>query len=160
MSDTPPAETFAIDFATLAREIAMDIFEVGDIIALHRLSDQEWQKISVHPKFVAMLADMQRTWNAAENTAQRIKVKAQTGLESQLEIYVRDIADPDIPLAQRVEAGKFLARLGELDGEHKLGRGEGGAFHITLNIGTSGLSIEATAKPMIDVTPGVIPEQP
>jgi len=135
----------------------MDIFEVGDIIALHRLSDQEWQKISVHPKFVAMLGEMQRTWSAAENTAQRIKVKAQTGLESQLEIYIRDIGDTEIPLAQRVEAGKFLARLGELDGDHKLGRGDGGSFHITLNIG-SAPQVSIEARPIIDVTPGAIPD--
>ena len=47
-----------------------------------------------------------------------MRIKAATGLESQLEIYIRDIADPTIPLTQRVEAGKFLARLGELDGQH------------------------------------------
>lgn len=154
-----PDQFSAIDFATLAREIAQDIFEVGDILALHRLSDDEWAKISAHPRFVAMLGEMQRSWSSAENTAQRIKIKAQTGLETQLETYIRDIGDPDIPLSQRVEAGKFLARLGELDGAGKLGSAEGGAFHITLNIGSAvPISLDATAKPMIDVTPGAIPE--
>lgn len=149
----------AVDFATLAREIAQDIFEVGDIIALHKLSDEEWQRIQAHPRFIAMLGEMQRSWHSAENTAQRIRIKAQTGLETQLETYIRDIGDAEIPLTQRVEAGKFLARLGELDGQGKMGGAEGGNFHITLNIGTlPPVSIDATAKPMIDVTPGAIPD--
>jgi hypothetical protein len=149
----------AVDFATLAREIAQDIFEVGDIIALHRLSDEEWQRIQAHPRFIAMLGEMQRSWSSAENTRERIRIKAQTGLETQLETLIRDVGDPDIPLAQRVEAGKFLARLGELDGQGRLAGGDGGAFHITLNIGAlPQVSIEATAKPVIDVTPGAIPD--
>lgn len=130
---TEPAELFAIDFAMLAREIAMDIFPLADILKLHQLTDDEWLRISEHPKFQEMVTSMTREWNAALNTKERIKVKAQTALEAQLEIYVHDIADPQIPLAQRVEAGKFLARLGEMDGVRA---GDGaGQFVISLNIG-------------------------
>lgn len=125
-------EVFAVDFALLAREIAMDIFPLEDIIRLHQLSDVEWTRLSENRKFQEMIASMAREWEGALNTRERIKVKAQTALEAQLEIYVRDIADPSIPLAQRVEAGKFLARLGEMDG----GKGDGsGQFVISLNIG-------------------------
>ena len=136
----PPARdasAFAIDFATLAREIAQDIFEIEDILRMHRLSDEEWAKIQTHPKFIAILADMQRDWNSAANTKERIKVKAQTGLESQLETFIADVGDPMIPLAQRTEAGRFLARLGEVDGQQKTTFGLDDKFSITINIGTA-----------------------
>lgn len=139
----PPTSSFAVDFATLAREIAQDIFPVEQIVSLHRLTDEEWARIQAHPKFVAILGDMQREWNSAENTRQRIKVKAQTGLEAQLEVFIQDINDPSIPLAQRVEAGKFLARLGELDG---VGGRAGEGVQIVLNIGDTTKSIEVAPK--------------
>jgi len=140
---------FAVDFATLAREIAQDIFSVDQIVALHRLDDAEWLQIQQHPKFVAMLADMQREWNSAANTRERVRVKAQTGLETQLEVFIRDINDPGIPLSQRVDAGRFLARLGELDGQTQSNTAAGSG--ITINIVTGNhnepLSITAKAAP-------------
>lgn len=146
---TNPADhdplAFAVDFATLAREIAQDIFPLEQIIALHRLSEAEWLRISTHPRFVKMLGDMQRDWNATNSTAERIKVKAQAGLESQLEVFIADMGDASIPLSQRTEAARMLARLGELDGQ---GKGEtlGQKFIIQLNIGATQLTTEAKPK--------------
>jgi hypothetical protein len=141
-----PAEVFAVDLAMLAREIAMDIFPLEQIIELHRLSDEEWKKIQDTPKFQEMLGQMVAEWNATSSTRDRIKIKAATGLESQIEVFIRDIGDLSIPLAQRVEAGKFLARLGELDGVG-LGAGAGGGFNITLNIGAAPqLHVEARPR--------------
>lgn len=162
-----PGENFAIDFATLAREIAQDIFPVDQVVSLHRLTDEEWARIQEHPRFIAMLTDMQRDWNSAANTRERVRIKAQTGLESQLEIFIADMGDSRIPLAQRVEAGKFLARLGELDGAGAATAGAGGG--VTINIVTSqakpAITIDATSVPSPQVThtitpglPGVIPD--
>ena len=151
-TDLAPEEIFAVDLAALAREIAMDIYPLAQIIELHRLNDEEWQRIQENPKFKAMLNEMVTDWNSTASTKERVKLKSATGLESILEVYIRDIADPDIPLAQRVEAGKFLARLGEMDGQH-IGSGGGGGFSITLNIGETtrkvdfGKTIDATAIP-------------
>ena len=44
--DSSGSEIFAINFAALAREIAMDIFELPDILELHRLRrrvDEDFQ---------------------------------------------------------------------------------------------------------------------
>lgn len=125
-TDLAPEEVFAVDLAALAREIAMDIFPPKQILELHRLTDDEWQRIQENPKFQSMLQEMITEWNSTTSTKERVKMKAATGLESILEIYIRDIADPGIPLIQRVEAGKFLGRLGELDGSHIGGGGGGG----------------------------------
>lgn len=148
MENVSQNEVFAVDFATLAREIAMDIFPVDEVVALHKLGDEEWRRIQEHPRFVAMLAGMQRDWQSAANTRERVKVKSATGLESMLEVFIRDINDGTIPLNQRVEAGKFLAKLGELDAVR--GSGDGGNG-VIINIITSRdhapLTIEARRVP-------------
>ena len=131
-TDIEPETTFAVDFAALAREIACDIFPLADILKLHQLDDDTWNRISQHPRFVAMVKQMTAEWNAASNTRERVSMKAATGLESMLEVYIRDINDPSIPLNQRVEAGKFLAKLGELDTQ---AGDTSGRFTIVMNIG-------------------------
>jgi hypothetical protein len=139
---TEPNEVFAVDLAALAREIAMDIFPVPQILELHRLTDDEWLRIQGNPKFQEMLKSLVAEWNATSSTRERVKMKSATGLESILEVYIRDIADPSIPLAQRVEAGKFLARLGEMDGQ-RVGAEGGNGFSITLNIGAVTRQVDA-----------------
>lgn len=139
-------ELFAVEFAALAREIAMDILPIDQILQLHRMTDEEWLLIQSNPRFQAMLLEKIREWNAAASTRDRVKIKAATGLEAVVEIYIREIANGNIPLNQRVEAGKFLARLGELDGAKEiLGGGGGGGFSISINIGDQ--PVQVTAKP-------------
>ena len=48
---TTEAEIFAVDFAALAREIAMDIFPLAQILELHQLTDEEWLRISGNVRF-------------------------------------------------------------------------------------------------------------
>lgn len=139
---------FAIEFAALAREIAMDILPLNQILELHRLGDVEWQQIQENPRFKVMLADMVREWNATTSTRDRVRAKASTGLESVLEVYVRAIVDEKIPLTQRTDAGRFLARLGELDGQKDiLGGGGGGGFSISINFNADAKPVTVEAKP-------------
>lgn len=142
-----PGEVFAVELAALAREIAMDILPVEQILELHRIGDEEWEKIQANPRFKEMLKDMIREWNATTSTRDRVRAKASTGLESVLEIYIRAIADDAIPLTQRTEAGKFLARLGELDGQKEIQGGGGvSGFKISINIGAVD-PVQITAQP-------------
>lgn len=151
-SPTAPEEIFAVDFAALAREIAMDIFPIGDVLRLHDLSDEEWAKIQDHPKFQQILTEMIQDWNSAGSTLDRVRVKSATGLETVLHVYIHDIADRGIPLNQRVEAGKFLAKLGELDGSKIGGGALGSQFSISINIGDdkkAGVTIDHIPTPAV-----------
>jgi hypothetical protein len=149
------SEIFAVNFAALAREIAMDILPLKDILELHKLSDDEWARISANRPFQEHVARLSQEWNSAGNTRERVRIKAATGLESELETYVRDISDPTIPLVQRVEAGKFLARLGELDGA-MAGQGSGQAFSINIQIGETVRHVDVTPVRTIEAL--AIPE--
>jgi len=154
-------EVFAVEFAALAREIAMDIFDINQILELHRLDEAEWQRIQANTKFQQILGDMVREWNATATTRERVKTKAATGLESTLEVYIRAITDDNIPLAQRVEAGKFLARLGELDGNRDVMGGAGGGVTININTGHKPpVTIDVTSNPLhLLATEGVLPDE-
>lgn len=138
-----PTELFAVNLAALAREIAMDIFPVEQVLALHKLSDSQWQKIQANQHFQRMLTNMIAEWESAMNTKERLKAKAQTGLEMNLDTLVLDVGDQSIPLAQRVEAAKFLARIGEVDGNQGVA---GPGFSIQLNIGQTKTEVAVTPK--------------
>lgn len=147
MTDNTPSEIFAVELAALAREIAMDIFPIETILAVHKLTEAEWAQIQTIPKFQEMLNGLIIEWNSADSTRARVRVKAATGLEMQLEQLIRDAGDPDIPLGQRTEAFKFLARIGEIDTTNILAGGGGGGFNITLNIGQQVTKV-TTEEPM------------
>jgi hypothetical protein len=150
---------FAIDFATLAREVAMDIFPLDDILKVHQLSGDDWDELCANPRFKAMLDQMMREWHSAASTPERSRVKAATGVESHIETLIADIGDRGIPLTQRVEAMKFLARVGELDGG-KQALGAGGApFSININIGAQQPIIATVAPRIVDITPVIAEDE-
>ena len=143
-----PSELFAVDFATLAREIAQDIFTVDQIVAEQVVrrrvaEDPAAPEVRRHPCRHGLARVELRRQHQGTN-----RIKAATGLELQLEVFIADINDAKIALNQRVEAGKFLARLGELDGA-KGEQSTGGG--VTINIVTGQhrepVRIEAKATP-------------
>jgi len=123
----------APNLAALAREVAMDILPMKDILELHKLTDEEWELIRRDRRFDAMLTSMIRDWNSADNTRERVRVKAATGFEALMEPLIQDAKDPSIPLVQRTEVLKLLVRIGELEND-KNGIA-GGAFNIQINVG-------------------------
>lgn len=153
-TDIGPSEVFAVNFAALARELAMDILPLSDILRLHQIDDDSWTKIQANQNFQRQLDELVKEWNSATNVRERMKIKAATALEAQLEVIVQDIADPGIPLTQRVEAAKLLARLGDLDGQREQGIGE--RFSISINIGDVHRNVEVRPMKVIDGT--AIPE--
>jgi len=140
---TAPADVFAVDFAMLAREVAMDILPLTDVLKLHQISSEDWATIQENPRFKQMFEQMVREWNSAASTRERVRIKAATGLESQLEGLIAALSDESIPYTQRIEGGKFLARIGEIDAA-TLHEGAGGApFAININIGAGVPAVSA-----------------
>ena len=122
-----------VDFAALAREIAMDIFPLAQILELHRLDDAEWLRISENTRFQSMLEAWCASGTAPPTPGSGCASRRQPGWRACWKPISTKSPTQDIPLTQRVEAGKFLARLGELDGNISGELGE--KFSITLNIG-------------------------
>lgn len=137
-----------VNLARLARELAMDILPVQDVLRIHEIDDSSWLKIQSNPKFQAMLSNMITDWNSADNTKSRVRTKAATAFESLIEVYVRDAMDPQIPLAQRVEVGKLLVKIGELEATRD-GGGGGNQVLIQINANMPVDAVNVVAGPAI-----------
>jgi hypothetical protein len=138
----------AVNLAKLAREIAMDIFPLDKVLSVNRLSTEEWASIQQDPRFQRTLKEMIAEWNAAGNARERVRIKAATGFEMLMETYLEDAVKEDIPLIQRLEVGKLMARLGELEAQ-KAGSG-GGQVLIQINFGEKQVTQEVPALKAIE----------
>jgi hypothetical protein len=131
LSDTTRAGL--INLAKLAREIAIDMLPLTEVLRLNQISDEEWERISQEPRFRDMLDNMVADWNAASNTKQRVQLKAATGMESFMEHLISEGHKPEVPLSQKVELAKLLAKLGELEASRE-GFAGGQQFGIYINV--------------------------
>lgn len=125
-----------LNLLKLAREIAQDIHPLETILSNHGVGDQKWVEIQRNPRFRAYIESETADWNAAQNTQERVRIKAAASIEEWLpELYAR-IHDGGENLSAKVEAGKLLR---DLAGFSKNGVGveaTGERFSVTINLGT------------------------
>lgn len=122
-------------YATLAREIAMDILPLERVLRENNVTPQEWERLRVDPAFNRLLESCVREWNAAGSTHERIRVKAAASLELSLASIHREMNATGSPLGQKVEAAKLMSRLAGLDEGGREGGGGGSGFTLRLFIG-------------------------
>ena len=134
----------------LARELAMGIYEVEDILGRYGVSWDEFERINAMPRFQRLLETTTVEWGSTLNTRERIKVKALAGVEDGLHGLFLSAKDTRETLASRVEAYKLarvLAGIGEKD-PNEIPQEK---FTLTINIGDEKTVV---GGPTIDVTPG------
>src|ERR1700681_3157223 len=79
--------------AGLAREIAMGIREVPDILETYKISTAAYEKLKDHEVFVKLVDSARIEWHAATNTPGRTQIEAAAALEQALPIaYARAIS--------------------------------------------------------------------
>lgn len=146
MPDTEPTPApTAPNLARLAREIAMDILPLHDVLEMHKLDFETWEKIQKDPRFDAMLSSMIVDWGSANNVKRRVQVKAATGFEALMEGFIEEARRPDVPLVQKIELGKLLVRIGELEADKTIGGG-GGQVLIQINMGLPEPAVNVVAN--------------
>jgi len=137
----------------LAREVARDIKELPDILATFKLTDEQFDRIVDSKFFQTRLNEEVQLWNASDAPAinKRIETKAATMVEDcLLEVYAL-VHDREQPLAAKVEALKWAARMAGL-GEAKTGASDGGGVKITINVGGQELKFD---KEKVNLPPRV-----
>lgn len=118
---------------SLAREVAMDIFDLETILKNHSLSDDEYAEICEMPSFKIMLEDATREWNAVTSTEERVRYKMLVGLEESLHEMLAMMTDGREPMSARVEMFKALQRG---SGMHERGEvGTADRVQISINLG-------------------------
>ena len=146
----------------LARELAMGIYEVENILGRYGIDWLEWERIQALPRFQRLLETTTVEWGSTLNTRERIKVKALAGVEDGLAGLFLSAKDTRETLASRVEAYK-LARVLAGVGEKETGEIPAEKFTLTINIGETSTVVGGPVitdqapgpSRLRDVTPGV-----
>ena len=119
----------------LAREIAMDIRELDEILTLHGISREEFEKLKVRPRFVQLLNAELVAWQSAVNTNERVKLKAGAVIEEWLpELYAR-MNDIREPLMSKVKGGELLTKLAGMGASETTEINPSDRVTITINLG-------------------------
>lgn len=122
----------------VARELAMDIIPLDQILANSEVPFSDFNKWKDHPQFLTYLRQFKEEWHSASNTHERTKVKASVVMEEFMEEAYRDLHNKKAPLNHRVELGKLVAKIAGM-GEPKFNGapGSGPAFSLAINISTN-----------------------
>lgn len=120
---------------SVAREIAMDLFELPVILRNHGVDDDEWERMAASRGFQEMLREAIATWNSSLNARERIEARTLGMLECSLQEMYRAIHDPEFSHNAKVELFKALSKnvgIGVKDGS---GAGTGERVTISINMG-------------------------
>jgi hypothetical protein len=109
---TVPASVYDdMKLVKLAREIAMGVKDLPDVLFNHGMTQMEFEQVSQLPHFRKILESEVAAWESAGNTAERVKLKAGSMIEEYLpELYAR-INDPSEPLMAKIKAMDTIAKL-------------------------------------------------
>lgn len=139
-----------VTYLKLAREIAMDIRPVDDILASLGVEQSEWDQISQTPAFQSLLRSEVEAWQSATNTAERVKIKSLAFVEEALPEFYARAHDPREPLNAKIEVLKTISKFAGV-GASIDGAVSGEKLTVTINLGSDhSLKIEK------DVTPRTI----
>lgn len=118
----------------LVREVAMDIQPLDVILASQSLTPAQWEEISKMPQFQKRLAAAVEEWQAAGNTADRIKVKSLAFVEESLPEFFARIHDPRENLNAKTEVLKTISKMAGVGGSAD-GGATGEKLSVTINLG-------------------------
>lgn len=135
----------------LAREIAMDIRGIDEILEIQGVSKDNFEKIRATKEFERVLQNEVEAWNSATNTAERVRLKSLSFLEESLADFYSDAVNKNESLSARTEVLKTVARFAGIGGSGVDGAINGEKFFVTINLGA-----DKTLKIEKDVTPKVI----
>lgn len=134
----------------LAREIAMDMRSLDDILELHDVKREDWEQIAKLERFQNYLRQCIEEWNSATNTQERVRLKSLAFVEEALPEFYARAHDPNENLNAKVEVLKTVARFAGVGGNVDTG-GISERLSVTINLGTDQqLKIEKNINPVIE----------
>ena len=149
-----PTDVSELTLVKLSSEIAKNIQPLENILETFGIEPEVFSEISKLPRFATLLQSQTEAWNSANNTRERVELKALSFVEEGLpELYER-LHDPREPLAAKVKAFEIVGRFAGI-GAKAEGAGNGGeGMRVTINIGGDQITFEK------DITPQVIEAEP
>lgn len=161
----PSAVHDEIKLVKLAREVAMGIKPLKQVVEEFGISTAEWVVISQNAWFNQILSAEIEAWGAAQNTAERVKLKSASMIEEFLPEAYKRLNDRSENLNHKVELLKTVVNLSQLGG--RAGVDVNGdparSVTVTINLGADtqlNYQRKAPAPPTIDITPNAPPMSP
>lgn len=133
-SSLPPADDLETTMLKVARNVAMGLYKLEDILVLCNVTPSDFNKWKLHPRFQQYLKSEIEAWSSANNAGERTKVKAAIVLEDFMLETGALLADNKTPLNHRVELGKLLAKIAGMGEPKLLGGAGGGGFQLNISI--------------------------
>jgi hypothetical protein len=131
--------------ARLAREIAMNIRPVADILDDYGLDEQAFYELDTRNAFFRKVRnEFAVEWNATTSATDRVRAVSAAYLEQALPHLARRMMQAEEPLPAVTEVAKLFGRNAGL-GEPKLDRASAERFQITINLGA-----DSAGKPVIE----------
>lgn len=120
----------------IAREVAMDIFDIEQILQFTNTLPEEYDRIRDLPRFQAYLKSEMENWNSALNTHERVKIKAASQMEFALPELNARLHDASEPLVAKVKVAELISKLAGMGVTNANLVGETGSrFTVTINLG-------------------------
>lgn len=108
----PEPELTPVLLAKIAREIAIGLRPLSEVIQAYNLSDQTYEKIKDHDHFTKLVGLFRQEWHSAANTAVRTQYEAAFTLEQALPLVYARATNGREALNHCVDFLKLLADLG------------------------------------------------
>ena len=137
----------------------MRILPLEDILNLHQISLDEFERLEGWPSFMRMLAEETEVWQSALNTKARVEIKTWSMLEEALPAINEYIHSPDFNDNAKVALiGVMQKQVGIGVKENSNAGASGEKISITINTGSQELKLEREINPVIEAS--VIEELP
>jgi hypothetical protein len=120
----------------LAREIAMDIRPVEEILEIHKIDSEKWENIQKNPYFQGILSSEVEAWQSANNTSERLKIKSLAMVEEALPEFYARMHDPKEPLPAKTDVLKTIAKFAGVGGSDFNAAVGGEKLSVTINLGS------------------------
>lgn len=148
--------------ARLARDVAMNIHELNEILPTYGLDEAQFNRIAGTAFYQQLWRNYLIEWNSPLSAEKRIKLGAQSLLEAAMPGLGAGMCNIRQPLKERVDAAKLFARLGDVDGDRKSNASDAEKFVINISFGKNNrvnVVTELAPKPpeplVIDAEPGL-----
>lgn len=119
----------------LAREIAMDIRPVEEILETHKIAGDDWYEIQKNPYFQGILSSEVQAWQSANNTSERVKLKTLAMVEEALPEFHARMHDPKEPLPAKTDVLKTIAKFAGIGNANVDASMGGERLSVTINLG-------------------------
>ena len=146
----------------IAREIALDLFDIETILKNHQITPEQWAKLQNDPNFQRLLESETAAWSAAGNTHERTKLKAAMLVEEWLPEANARLHEKGETLTAKTELAKLLTRIAGMGlNTAELNNNVGEKFSITINLGADQqLKFEKQATPKVIEGEVLHPQEP